>query len=309
VDYDEVFAPVAQLETVRLLIALAAHGGLTVHHMDVKSAFLNRDLSEEVYVHQPAGFVDNSNAAKVLRLRKALYGLKQAPRAWNARLDKEMVNLGFERSSLDHAVYKRISGRRVLLVGVYVDDLITTGPSDEDIGAFKKQMKETFRKSDLGLLSYYLGIEVSQSNGEITLSQSAYTAKILEAAGMSGCNSCHVPMENKLWLSKKDGAAAVESTNYRSVIGSLRYLVNTRPDIAHAVGIVSRFMEAPSEKHWTAVKQTLRHLSGTLNHGCCYKKASITELVGYSDSDLAEDVDDRKSTSGMVFFLGSNLIT
>lgn len=95
VDYDEVFAPVAQLETVRLLIALAAHGGRTVHHMDVKSAFLNGDLSEEVYVHQPAGFVDNSNAAKVLRLRKALYGLKQAPRACNARLDKEMVNLGF----------------------------------------------------------------------------------------------------------------------------------------------------------------------------------------------------------------------
>jgi len=160
VDYDEVFAPVARMETVRLLLALAAQGEWQVHHMDVKSAFLNGNLEEEVYVNPPPGFSDPKHSGKVLRLNKALYGLKQAPRAWNARLDQELRKLGFNRSLEEHAMYRKGTGSTLILVGVCVDDLIICGPDNKGIGEFKQQMKKSFDMSDLGLLSYYLGLEV-----------------------------------------------------------------------------------------------------------------------------------------------------
>jgi hypothetical protein len=311
VDFEEVFAPVARIETVRLLIALAAQRGWNVHHMDVKSAFLNGELMEEVYVQQPPGFVVEGGSGKVLRLNKALYVLRQAPRAWNAKLDSELIKLGFEKYPLEHAIYRRKHSDGFLLVGVYVDDLIITGPSSANIEAFKKEMMKSFSMSDLGLLTYYLGIQVTQKEGVISLCQSSYTLKILEQTCMKGCNPCHVPMENRLKLSKNDKTPSVDKTKYRSVIGSLRYLVNTRPDIAYSVGIVSRCMEDPKTSHWAAVKQILRYLSGTVNYGCIYRKlnTSETRLTGYSDSDLAGDVDDRKSTSGSMFLLGTSLVT
>jgi hypothetical protein len=251
VDFDEVFAPVARMDTVRLLLALAAHQKWEVHHMDVKSAFLNGDLSEQVYVNQPAGFVDSKNQSKVLKLRKALYGLKQAPRAWNAKLDESLKNLGFEKCPMEHALYRRGNEESFLLVGVYVDDLIITGTKSEEISVFKNQMHELFQMSDLGFLSYYLGIQVKQDKGEITLCQSSYAARILENVGMGSCNPCHIPMQNRQKLGKMSGEEVVDASKYRSVIGSLRYLVNTQPDIAYSVGIASRFMEAPkSQRQW-----------------------------------------------------------
>jgi hypothetical protein len=297
------------METVRALLALAAHNGWHVHHMVVKSAFLNGELAEEVYVVQPPGFVDDKQPRHVLKLTKALYGLRQAPRAWYEKLDASLSDLGFSRSAVEHAVYRRKSTTGFLLVGVYVDDLIITGTNEDDIQKFKDEMHNLFKMSDLGQLSYYLGIEVKQEKGEITLCQQAYAAKILEKAGMKNCNPCHTPMECRLKLSKDDGAEKVDATMYRSVIGSLRYLVNTRPDIAHAVGIASRYMEAPSTSHWAVVKQILRYLQGTLSYGCRYKAGGETVLTGYSDSDFAGDIDDRKSTMGVVFFLGDNLVT
>ena len=137
--------------------------------MDVKSAFLNGELKEEVYVTQPASFIVDGEEHKVLRLRKALYGLKQAPRAWNAKFDVTILSLGFQRSSSEHGVYTRSRGAARLIVGVYIDDLIITGHSNDDIAAFKAEMKKVFRMSDLGLLSYYQGIEVAQGPDAITL--------------------------------------------------------------------------------------------------------------------------------------------
>jgi hypothetical protein len=309
VDFNEVFAPVVRLETVRLL-AVAAHRQWTVHHMDVKSAFLNGDLAEEVYVHQPAGFIDEKSPGKVLKLRKALYGLRQAPRAWNAKLDASLESLGFLRCELDHALYKREEEDGFLLVGVYVDDLIITGTSSEAIAQFKKQMHELFQMSDLGGLSYYLGIEVQQEPGKILVSQSSYARKILEKTGMSECNPCQTPMEHRLKLGKLTDGEVIDARAYRSLIGSLRYLVNTRPDLAYSVGIVSRYMEAPGRQHWAAVKQILRYVKGTIGYGCVYQAGAGSETVtGYSDSDHAGDQDDRKSTTGVVFFLGSGVIT
>lgn len=310
IDFEEVFAPVARLDSVRLLLAIAAQESWEVHHLDVKSAFLNGDLEEEAYVEQPPGFVKPGKEGKVLRLKKALYGLRQAPRAWNAKLDSSLAHLGFVRCPSEHAVYTRGSGADRLLLGVYVDDLIITGASTTSIGAFKKEMMSIFKMSDLGLLSYYLGIEVIQEPGRILLCQAAYVDKILEKAGLDSCNPVAVPMEQRLKLSKQGGGAAVDGTLYRSIVGSLRYLVHTRPDICYAVGYVSRFMEAPTSEHWSAVKHLLRYIAGTRTLGCCYARQDAdAKIVGYSDADMAGDVDDRKSTSGVLYFLGRCPIT
>jgi len=310
VDFEEVFAPVARIETVRVLLALAAQSGWEVHHMHVKSAFLNGDLTETVFVQQPPGF-NIGNEGKVLKLKKALYGLKQAPRAWNAKLDKELISLGFVKSKLEHAVYRRQNKNSFLLVGVYVDDLVISGPSVSDIRQFKLEMKTKFNMSDLGLLSYYLGIEVKQGRDGISLSQNAYAMKILESPGMLNCNPCATPMEARLKLSRRLEDEVIEPTAYRSVIGSLRYLVNTRPDIAFVVGVVSRFMETPSKDHWAAVKHILRYLKGTINFGCKYGRGTDLKpfLIRFSDSDFAGDSEDRKSTTGVVYFFGKNLVT
>jgi transposase InsO family protein len=310
VDFDDVFAPVARMDSVRVLIALAAHEGWQVHHMDVKSAFLNGDLLEEVYVQQPLGYVKAGDEDKVLRLRKALYGLRQAPRAWNAKLDDSLNSLGFERCPSEHAVYRRGTGDSLLLVGVYVDDLVITGQDTKEIDHFKQQMTKLFSMSDLGKLSFYLGIEVAQERDRIMLCQAAYAKRLLERTGMTDCNPCTTPMEARLKLSKQGAGDSVDLTLYRSVIGGLRYLTHTRPDITFAVGYLSRFMEAPTTEHYAAVKHLLRYIAGTLDHGCAYSRGKGTlELTGYSDSDHAGDIDDRKSTTGVIFFLGGSPVS
>lgn len=135
--------------------------------------------------------------------------------------------------------------------------------------------------------------------------------KILKSAGMSECNPCATPMESRLKLSKTKEEEVVDSTAYRSIIGSLRYIVNTRPDLAYSVGVVIRYMEAPNREHWAAVKHILRYIKGTVEYGCRYEKGTELKpiLLGFSDSDFAGDVEDRKSTSGVVYFLGNNLVT
>jgi len=204
-------------------------------------------------------------------------------------------------------VYVRGEGQRRLLLGMYVDDLILTGADSNELTQFKEEMKNTFKMSDLGLLSYYLGIEVQQRPGMITLGQAAYAARLLERAGMSNCNPVQAPMETRLKLSKKSTAPAVDSTLYRSLVGSLRYLIHTRPDISFAVGYISRFMENPTTEHMGAVKHVLRYIAGTLHFGCCYRKGDGNfRLTGYNIADLAGDQDDRKSTSGGAFFLGQS---
>mgnify|MGYP002413840545 FL=1 len=310
VDFDDAFAPVARMESVRLLLALAAQEGWRVHHMDVKSAFLNGDLKEEVYVHQPPGFTIPGQEGKVLRLRKALYGLRQAPRAWNAKLDSTLKKMGFEQSPHEAAVYRRGSGGNALLVGVYVDDLVITGTKDAEVAAFKEDMKATFQMSDLGLLSFYLGIEVHQDHSGIALRQSAYAKRIVELAGLTDCHPALTPMEERLKLSRDSTTEEVDATQYRRLVGSLRYLTHTRPDLAFSVGYVSRFMERPTSEHQQAVKRIVRYIAGTLDHGLHYPRCpGAAHFVGYSDSDHAGDIDTSKSTSGILLFLGKCLVS
>ncbi|KAI3753573.1 hypothetical protein L2E82_25630 [Cichorium intybus] len=284
VDYDEVYAPVARIETVRVILALAGSNGWRVHHLDVKSAFLNGTLEEEVYVSQPEGYTKKDEINKVYKLSKAL-------------------------CAQEYSVYTKKEGENVLIIGVYVDDLLVTGSCHKSIQAFKTYMKSKFEMSDLGLLTYYLGIEVSQKEIGITLKQEAYAKSILKKTRMMNCNPTKSPMEHKLKLTKEGEGELVNPTEYRSIVGGLRYLTHTSPDISFAVGVVRRFMEKPTEQHLQAVKGILRYVKGTLDHGLTYTKGeSRLNVSGYSDSDLANDVNDRKSTGGMAFYVNAEFM-
>jgi hypothetical protein len=279
-----------------------AHEGWEVHHMDVKSTFLNGELQEEVYIEQLAGFVVAGKEHKVLKLWKQLYMLHQASRAWNVKLDDTLLSLNFWRTPLEHAIYVWWNGNVLVVVGVYVDDLVITGSDRDDIRSFKEEMAVAFKMSDLGLLHYYLGI---------SLSQRAYTMKILERSDMTGCNPCHVPMEARLKLSKQSTQPLVDAIAYGSIIGILRYLVSTRPDLAFAVGYVSRFLEEPREDHLAAVKKILHYVVGTRNWGLWFgrKKGNQTLLTRFSDANFARDVDARKCTTRVIFILVNSPIT
>jgi hypothetical protein len=290
---------VAQLDSVRLLIALAAHEGWEVHHIDVKSMFLNGNLQEEVYVEQPTGFIIVGKEHKVLKLKKVLYGLHQVSLAWNAKLDDTLLSLDFRRTPLEHTIYVWRNDNAQLVVEVYVDDLIITGSDHDNIRSFKEEMATVFKMSNLGLLHYYLGIEVKQSASSILLSQGTYAMKILERSDMTGCNLCHVPMEARLKLSKQSTQPLVDAIAYRSIVGSLRYLVNTRPDLAFVVGYMSRFLEEPQADHLATVKKILYYVVGTCNWGLWFgrKKGNKALLTGFSDADFVGDIDARKSTT------------
>ncbi|KAD4180218.1 hypothetical protein E3N88_28809 [Mikania micrantha] len=208
----------------------------------------------------------------------------------------------------------------VLIVWVYVDDLLIAGSSDEKITNFKKQMKGQFDMSDLGLLNYYLGIQVTQDNKGVSLKQTWYAIKILKEANMWEANSTKFPMEPGLRLTKKDETEPVDPTEYRKLIGRLRYITRTRPEISYAIGLANRFMETPKTSHWQAVKQVLRYLStavavaarskwGTINYGIRYAKGGDGKLIGCSDISHATDWADGKSTTGMVFYYGGGPIT
>ncbi|GKB80073.1 ribonuclease H-like domain, reverse transcriptase, RNA-dependent DNA polymerase [Tanacetum coccineum] len=281
IDFEEVFAPVARMETIRLLLAIAANNKWEVHHLDVKSAFLHGDLKEEI----------------------------QAPRAWNIKLDNTLKSLDFKKCALEQAIYTKKSKDSILLVGVYVDDLIITGTPKREIDLFKAQMEEKFEMSDLGLLAYYLGIEVTQTNGDISIKQSAYANKILKEAGMIDCNETLIPMDPGTRLTKNLEGTMVNPTDYRSLIGCLRYLLHTRPDLSYSIGLLSRFMQEPREQHMKAIRQVLRYVKGTKDYGITYTHNEDNKIHGYSDSSYGVNTQEGKGTTGIIFYYGESPIS
>lgn len=291
---------------MRLLIALIAHHNWKIYQLDVKSAFLNGILEEEVYVQQPEGFIMEGEESKVYRLKKVLYGLQQAPRAWNARIDGYLHQNGFTKCPYEHVVYMKKNHRgEFLIICLYVDHLLYTGNSSEMFKEFKQSMFREFDMTDNGLMSYFLGIEVKQQHDGIFVSQKKSMKEILEKFKMESCNSVNTPVETSIKLSKEGDDRVIEPTLYKSLVGSLRYLTITRPDIVYGVGLVSRYMEKPMQTHWLAANRILRYLKGTLNLGLFYAYGDEAKLFGYSDSDLGYDQDERKSTTGYVFYFSS----
>ncbi|KAJ3691578.1 hypothetical protein LUZ61_020742 [Rhynchospora tenuis] len=309
IDYEEVFAPVAIMETIRLLISLAAQNKWNIYQMDVKSAFLNGVLEEEVYIEQPPGYIKEGKENKVLKLKKALYGLKQAPRAWNTRIDTYFKEHGFVQCPYEHALYVKVCDDDIMFVALYVDDMIFKGNNNKMIEKFKLEMSKEFEMTDLGLMSYFLGLEVKQDKSGIFVSQEAYAKDVLKRFKIDYCNPVCTPVESRTKLSRYDEGKAVDATQYRSLVGSLCYLMCMRPDIAYGVGLVSRYMEDPKMSHWKAIKRIIRYVKGTLSHGLFYSYTDEFDLVGYTDSDWCRDIDDRKSTAGFVFYMGDTAFT
>ena len=308
VDFEEVFLPVARAESIQIVVAMAAQFKWKLHHLDVKSAFLNGYIEEDIYVNQPEGFIKKGKENYVLKLRKARYGLRQAPRAWNNKLDETLKSMGFIRSINDQAVYTSNRKESKLWVGVYVDDLIITRSNPEEIDVFKTSMKTKFEMTNFILLHSYLGIQVMQEEDGIKMCQTRYAIRILDMFNMSDCNASKTPMECRLKLDRNGEGLEVESTCFRRIIGCLRYLTLTRPDLVYSVSYLSRFMSKSYSNHMTAAKRILRYVKGTINFGLKYKSDEGSDLIGYCDNDYTGDLDDRKSTSGFIFFLGTNPI-
>ncbi|KAK7379716.1 hypothetical protein VNO78_34406 [Psophocarpus tetragonolobus] len=228
------------METIRLLISQAAQFKCPIFQIDVKKEFLKGVLEEEIYIEQPPGYMKSGEKNKVVKLKKALYGLKQAMRAWNTRIDTYFKENGFEQCPYEHVLYVKKSGGNMLFVVLYVDDLIFMGNDDEMIQEFKCTMAWEFEMTDLGLMKFFLGLEVRQG---IFVSQESYAKEIFKKYKMANCNSVSIPMNPDAKLLKFDGGDRVDVRKYRSLVGSLRYLTCTRPDLSLSVGIVSRFME------------------------------------------------------------------
>jgi len=309
VDYSDTFAPVARLDTIRLLLAIASQKGWKVFQLDVKSAFLNGVLQEEIYVEQPDGFVVQGEEDKVYLLKRALYGLKQAPRAWYSRIDDHLQSLGFTKSLSEATLYVKQKGNDVLIVSLYVDDILVTGNHARLIEEFKQEMTDVFEMTDLGLMTYFLGMEVKQSQNEVFICQKKYAKEILKKFQMEECKATSTPMNQKEKLGKEDGTDKVDEGYFRSLIGCLMYLTATRPDILFAVSILSRFMHCASEMHLKAAKRILRYIKGTDNYSVKFEKCQSFKLCGFSDSDWAGSIDDMKSTSGYCFGLGSGVFS
>lgn len=188
-----------------------------------------------MYVTQPEGFEIKGSERKVYKLKKALYGLKQAPRAWNYKLNKILLSLKFERFLKEPSVYRQAVSGDLLVIAVYVDDLLVTGTNLKQIEEFKAEMTMKSEMSDLGRLTYYLGIEVNQHADGITLCQNRYALRILEETGMKLCNSVQTPMEMGLKLAKSEEESDIDATSYRKVVGCFQYLLHTRPDLSYCI--------------------------------------------------------------------------
>ncbi|KAJ9565935.1 hypothetical protein OSB04_001901 [Centaurea solstitialis] len=309
IDYDETFAPVARLEAIRLFLAFAAHMNFKVFQMDIKNAFLNGKLNEEVYVAQPPGFVDPKFPDHVYKLNKALYGLKQAPRAWYDTLSTFLLSKGFVRGKIDSTLFLKKYPKHILLVQIYVDDIIFGSTNPKLCEKFELLMKSEYKMSMMGELTFFLGLQIKQSEKGIFINQGKYVHEMLKKFDLTSCTPMKTPMAPPLTLDKDSKGKPVDVTLYRVMIGSLLYLTASHPDIMYSTCLCARYQAEPKKSHLTAVKRIFRYLKGTPNLGLWYSKDSGFDLTAYSDSDFAGCKIDRKSTTGGCHLLGGKLVS
>jgi len=307
IDYNESFAPVVKPMTYRTLFAIAAAEDLEIEQMDVKTAFLNGHLEEEVYMEQPTGFDDNTT--RVCKLNKVLYGLKQAPRVWYLELAGFLNSIGYCRLESDFSVFYH-KGMR-LWIAIFVDDLLIIGKDKIAIKKLKSQLSQKYEMTDLGPCAHYLGMQIERDRQRkvIRIHQEKYINDILTKYQLDSGRCAATPMDNGLHLVRNHDTASPEDTRqYQSAVGSLMYLmICTRPDLAFAVSLVSRYASNPGSSHWITVKRIFRYLRGTTKLGLMYR--SDGPYIGYSDADWASNTEDRRSTGGYVFILHSSPIS
>ncbi|GJS27282.1 retrovirus-related pol polyprotein from transposon TNT 1-94 [Tanacetum coccineum] len=304
IDYDETYAPVARLESIRILLAYACALDFKLFQMDVKSAFLNGFINEEVYVAQPPGFIDFEKPDHVYKLKKALYGLKQAPKAWYDRLKAFLIKHEYKMGMVDNTLFTKKKSSNLIIVQIYVDDIIFGSTCQDMCDEFAKIMHDEFEMSMMGELNFFLGLQIKQMEDGIFFNQSKYIKEMLKKFGLEDSKPMKTPMSSDTKLMKDEECESVDSTKYRGMIGSLLYLTASRPDIMFSVCLCARFQEAPKTSHLEAVKRIFRYIKGTTHLGLWYPKGTGIETVVYADSDHAGDYVDRKSTSGICTFVG-----
>ncbi|XP_049393432.1 uncharacterized mitochondrial protein AtMg00810-like [Solanum stenotomum] len=275
VDYEETFAPVAKMTTVRTIIAIAASQNWPLHQMDVKNAFLHGDLKEDIYMKPPPGLFSSP----------------------------------ISDSKYESSLFLRKTSAGCVLLLVYVDDIIITGIDSSLITSLQQQLKDSFHMKDLGTLTYFLGLEVHYNSLGVFLNQHKYTQDLIALAGLQESSSVNTPLELNLKYSHAKGDFLSDPTLYRQLVGILNYLTITRPDISFAFQQVSQFMQAPHHLHLVAIRRIIRYLLGTSTHGLFFPSGSKIQLNAFSDSDWAGCPDTRRSVTGWCMFFGDSLIS
>ena len=307
-DFEEVFSPVVKHTSIRVLFALSVQLGWFCHQIDIKTAFLNGTIKEEIYMRQPEGFVDEENPQHVCRLVRSLYGLKQSARCWNERLHEFLTKAGFVQCASDCCLYSKSVGGLLVMLVVYVDDILIFCSSLERLEAEKKALKDEFKLVDQGEVHHILGMIVKKTNSGLHISQPTFVEGVLKKCGMEHSKPVSSPLEVKLEVGDEKFKDVRE---YQVLVGSLVYLMTaTRPDLAFAVSWLTQHMSSPYNNHWVSAKRVLRYLRGTAGFGLGYVKlGGSVELVGYSDSSWANNPEDRTSNAGYCFFLSGCLVS
>jgi hypothetical protein len=308
-DFDETYAPVARLESIRILLAYATYHDFKLYQMVMKSAFLNGPIKEEVYVEQLPGFEDSEYPNHIYKLSKALYGLKQAPRAWYECLWDILITNVFKVGKADPTLFTKTIAKDLFICQIYVDDIIFGSTNKSTCEEFSRIMIHKFEISMMGELNYFLGFQIKQLQEGTFISQTKYIQDTLKKFGMKNVKPIKTPMGTNGHLDLDMGGKSVDQKVYRSMIGSLLYLCASRPDIMLSICMCARFQANPKEIHLRAVKRIMRYLVYTPKFGLWYPKGSIFDLIGYSDADYVGCKIDRKSTSGTCQFLGRSLVS
>ncbi|PKI62918.1 hypothetical protein CRG98_016677 [Punica granatum] len=296
-DFDETFAPVAKLVSVRVLLTVALYKNWELFQLEVNNAFLHGDLEEEVYMKLPSGLT-SAGSKKVCHLQKSLYGLRQASRNWFAKLFVALKSYGFNQSSVDYSLFVYNKAGVILVLLVYVDDLILTGNDLTHCEKFKNYLDDCFSIKDLGKLRYFLGIEVARQPDCLFLCQRKYSLDILQETGMLGARPASFPMEQHLRLNSELGEDLQDPSRYRCLVGRLIYLTITRLELSYPVHILSQFMQRSKQTHWDAVLRVLRYLKQSPGNGILLRRSSSLSITAYYDSDWAACPMTRRSLTG-----------
>lgn len=310
-DYNELYSPVAKMTTIRTLFSVGNQMGYFFKQLDVKTAFLNGNLNEDIYIYPPEGV--NCATGMVLKLNKSLYGLKQASKCWNERINEFLLGLDFQRSDNDYCLYYKGKNDNLIYLLLYVDDMILTGPKIESIDECICDLKKEFDLKDQGMLKHFLGLEINYDRelGILKINQRTYLMNILKRFKFDNCNPSSIPIDPKLKLEINKNENNDEHLPVRELVGCLMYLMlGSRPDISFAINYFSRFQDKNSGEVWKHLKRVLRYLRGSIDFELVYKR-NLNEdpMVCYVDSDWAGDLNDRKSVSGYLFKVYGNTVS
>lgn len=307
-NYNEIYSPVAKMATIRTLLAVGNQYKFYFKQLDIKTAFLNGKLNESIFIYPPKGVTCKNGY--ILKLKKSIYGLKQAAKCWNDTINEFLVNLGFQRSTADYCLYYKSSGKDIIFVLIYVDDIILAGINLNIIEKCKKDLMNKFELQDKGDLKNFLGLEIEydRDKGFLEISQKRYLQGILKKFNFENCNSISTPIDPKCAMNTHNYESEKEPV--RELVGCLMYLMlGSRPDISFSVNYYSRYQDKNVSEVWKGLKRLMRYLKGTADVILKFERKTVDlEMTCYVDSDWGGDLQDRKSVSGYLIKVFGNTV-